>query len=369
MSIQQRDRLARRCLRKCYRTALGLHGIASMATSGSTDGLRLFYGGARAGDVGGPLVKLQRLNAYFPEHRWNYNLVYLLSNAPYLPDIALRILQRRRVPTVVNQNGVFYHGWYSGDWRAKNMEMAQAYHLADHVFWQSEFCRQAAERFLGEREKPGEILYNAVDTERFNPTTISVSESDFTFLITGKIDTHLFYRIEASLRGLAEARKQGLQARISIAGWLSPQARARSLDLADSLGIANEVSLTGTYTQDQAPTIYGTADAYLMLKHNDPCPNTVLEALSCGLPVLYSDSGGVPELVGEAAGVALPVEEDWDRPRWPAPGAVAEGMQRIVTDRISFAAAARERAVSHHDIQHWIDRHRAVFDRLLHGTG
>lgn len=368
MSLQQRERLAKRYLRKCYRTALGLHGIASMAALGSTDGLRLFYGGARAGDVGGPLVKLQRLKAYFPEHRWNYNLVYLLSNAPYLPDFALRLLQRRRVPTVVNQNGVFFAGWYHGNWRAKNAEMAQAYHSADHVFWQSEFCRRAAERFLGEREKPGEILYNAVDTGRFRPAANTASNKVFTFLITGKIDTHLFYRIEASLRGLAEARKQGLPAQISIAGWLSPQARTRCLELADSLGIANWVSLSGPFTQDQAPAVYGSADAYVLLTHNDACPNSVIEALSCGLPILCSDSGGTPELVGEAAGIALPVEEDWDRPRWPAPGAVADGMQRIVADTASLAAAARKRAVSRFDIQHWIGRHRAVFDHLLHGS-
>ena len=37
--------------------------------------------------------------------------------------------------------------------------------------------------------------------------------------------------------------------------------------------------------------------------HNDPCPNTVLEALSCALPVVYSNTGGVPELVGPDCGV------------------------------------------------------------------
>lgn len=369
MTMQQRDLLAKRWLRKCYRTALGVHGIVSMAASGSSDGLRLFYGGARAGDVGGPLVKLQRLGAHFPEHRWNYNLVYLLSNAPYLPNFALRLLRRRQVPIVFNQNGVFFAGWYAGDWRAKNAEMARAYHLADHVFWQSEFCRRAADRFLGNRVKPGEILYNAVDTEQFRPAENTTSNKVFTFLITGKIDTHLFYRIEATLRGLAEARKQGLLAQLTIAGWLSPQSRARSLELADSLGIADWVSLSGPFTQDQAPMVYGSADAYVLLKHNDACPNSVIEALSCGLPILCSDSGGTPELVGEAAGIALPVEEDWDRPRWPAPGAVADGMQRIAADTASLAAAARERAVSRFDIQHWIGRHRAVFDHLLHGSG
>ena len=50
-----------------------------------------------------------------------------------------------------------------------------------------------------------------------------------------------------------------------------------------------------------------------MLKYKDPCPNTVIEALSCGLPVLYSKSGGLPELVNNSCGVGLTVKNSWER--------------------------------------------------------
>jgi hypothetical protein len=46
------------------------------------------------------------------------------------------------IPIVLNQNGVFYSGWYAGNWQKKNSDMAKAYHLADYVFWQSDFCRK-----------------------------------------------------------------------------------------------------------------------------------------------------------------------------------------------------------------------------------
>ncbi|MCH8526412.1 MAG: glycosyltransferase family 4 protein [Kiritimatiellae bacterium] len=39
---------------------------------------------------------------------------------------------------------------------------------------------------------------------------------------------------------------------------------------------------------------------YLTASRNDPCSNSVLEALACGLPVLYLNSGGHPELVQNA---------------------------------------------------------------------
>jgi len=41
-------------------------------------------------------------------------------------------------------------------------------------------------------------------------------------------------------------------------------------------------------------------DIYISATKNDSCPNAVIEALACGLPVLYLDDGGQPELVGYA---------------------------------------------------------------------
>ena len=350
-------------IRGAYRAFTGLRSLTAWPGGG---GLRIFYGGARAGDIGGPLVKVKRLKAHFPEHPWGFNLVYALSGAPYLPGVALALMKRRGVAIVVNQNGVFTPAWYRGDWCAKNAEMAAAYHMADHVLWQSEFCRAAAERFLGPREGVGEVLYNAVDTNHYTPAETAGQGGGFNFLLTGKIDSHLFYRIDASLRGLAAARAQGLDARLTLAGWVSPEARARCRDLSAELGLEDVVFLSGPYGQREAPAIYRAADAYLMLKHNDPCPNTVIEAMACGLPVLYLATGGVPELVGDAAGVGLACPDDWDKLHVPGARAVADGMAAILDGRgQAMGRAARARAVARFDMGPWIERHRDLFEALL----
>jgi glycosyltransferase involved in cell wall biosynthesis len=39
-------------------------------------------------------------------------------------------------------------------------------------------------------------------------------------------------------------------------------------------------------------------DIYITASHRDPCSNALIEALSCGLPAIYHDGGGHPELVG-----------------------------------------------------------------------
>jgi glycosyltransferase involved in cell wall biosynthesis len=50
-------------------------------------------------------------------------------------------------------------------------------------------------------------------------------------------------------------------------------------------------------------------DVYLAASVDDPCSNSLLEALACGLPALYRRSGGHPELVGEA-GLGFDVPEE-----------------------------------------------------------
>jgi glycosyltransferase involved in cell wall biosynthesis len=361
-TLIQRDPVGKSLLRTCWRSALLAHTLFASSRADASVVPRVFYGGARSGNVGGPLVKVKRLQESFPQHVWNYNLAYVLSNAPYLPAAALNWLRFRGTPIVLNQNGVFYPGWYAGNWKRQNEVMAQAYHRADYVFWQSEFCRRAADQFLGKRVGKGEILFNAIDMELFAPTERGV-DRPFTFLLTGKIGRHLGYRLESTINGLAKARNAGLDAKLKIAGWVEDISFVRSL--VERHGLSNHIVMTGPYTQEQAPSIYLGGDAYVMTKYLDPCPNTVIEAMACGLPVLYSASGGVPELVGDESGIGLPVPEEWNTVHVPSAETIAEGMLKIAASREVMSQAARERAVRNFDIRNWIERHRAVFTELL----
>ena len=358
------DPLARRLLRRAYGAALAAQVFATARRRGGAP--RVWYGGARGGDLGGTLVKLRRLAARFPEDRRGYNLAYLLSNTSYLPRVALARLRAAGVPIVLNQNGVFYAAWYGGDWKAMNARMALAYHAADHVFWQSGFCRRAADRFLGRREGPGEILFNAVDTRVFAPpATPRAAGARPVFLMTGKFDGERGYRLRAAIEALALARRGGLDARLAIAGHADDAVAADIARWSEEAGVADAVERRGAYTQAEAPAIYGAADAYLALSYMDPCPNAVIEALSCGLPVLHADSGGIPELVGAEAGIGLAVPEDWERIHAPEPLAIAEGMARLASGRAEMAGAARRRAVERFDIEAWLARHDAVFRALI----
>ena len=326
--------------------------------------MRVFYGGARSGNVGGPLVKVQRLNEHFPNTRWRYDLLYLLSNAPYLPGFALALIKQRGIPIVLNQNGVFYPAWFAGDWQRQNERMATGYRAADHVFYQSAFSKRCCDEFLGPRTGASEVLYNAIDTKRFLPGGDQAGRR-FRFLHTGKIGHHMAYRLESVVAGLASAVASGLDAELVIAGAIDPDVQRNTRAAANKAGIADRITLRGSYTQSNAPAIYADADAYVTMTFNDVCPNAVLEALSCGLPVVHSASGGVGELVSRHAGIGVECAQSFTRVHVPEPDQIGAAMVSVAENRVPMAEAARARAVERFDITQWIARHRQVFGELL----
>ena len=365
-AVDHVEPMVRRLARRGYHLALGLRARLSELSSGGGASPRLYYAGARAGSYGGPRLKVSKLGDAFPEHPWTYNLVYVLSAGPYPSPAVLRRLRARAIPVVANQNGVYYPGWYAGDWEAENRRMAEPYLLADHVFYQSEFCRRSAERFLGSRQGPGEVLYNAVDTQLFRPQHRPRDDkAPFVFLVAGKVPAHQAYRLEAVVRGLAKARQNGLDARLIIAGVIDDSARAVARATAEAMDVGAQVTYSGPYAQAAAPALFGGADAFVLTTHNDACPSAVIEAMACGLPVVYARSGGVPELVGEEAGIGVETGDAWDGPLSPDPSQLGAAMIEVAGKRAAFAEAARSRAVERFDIGAWYERHRQVFQALL----
>lgn len=134
-------------------------------------------------------------------------------------------------------------------------------------------------------------------------------------------------------------------------------------DFIDRERVPDRVEFVGPYSQANAPALLQRAHILLHTKYNDPCPGLVVEALASGLPVVYSASGGVPELVGEDAGVGIPVESTFDRTIPPDAAALADGVERVMASLHAYSLAARQRAVQRFDIEPWLARHAEVFER------
>jgi glycosyltransferase involved in cell wall biosynthesis len=344
------------------------HAIARAAPA--ADGVHVFYGVERMPGpdepLAGGLVKSQRLTAVAPNAPRAFNLLYLVSSArPRDTDALVRLARRRGAAFIWNQNGVAYRAWHGPGWERANAPLARALHSADHVLFQSEFCRTSASRFLGEREGPSEVLYNAVDTRVFAPAPLQ--RRPLTLLLGG--NQYRWYRVESAVRTLARVRREVPDARLLVTGALGydsdpSQARARFLQLCHELALDDAVELTGTFSQREAPAVLARGDVLLHTQYNDACPGIVLEAMACGLPVAYSASGGVPELVGDDAGIGVPAPLDYEHEHPPPSEPLATAVLALTSQLEERREAARQRAVARFDIQPWLQRHLELFAGL-----
>jgi glycosyltransferase involved in cell wall biosynthesis len=330
-------------------------------------GLHVFYGHDRVpapGErVAGGTAKFQRLDARFPNSPHDFTLLYLGST--WLPrDLRplLWLARRRGASVVLNQNGVGYPGWAGDETEKVNRPYRLALLAADHVVYQSDFCKRSADAFLGPPRGTWEVLHNAVDVEHFTPAAQSPDGGPV--LLLGGDQTQA-YRVELALQTLAALLPEHPEATLLVTGRLV----GRIDPLIDELGIGGHVELAGEYSQRDAPTIFRRAHLLLHTKVNDPCPSLVIEAMACGLPVVYPASGGVVELVGDEAGIGVPHRDSWERDEPPSAEALADAVSRVVAELPRYAAAARARAVERFALGPWLDRHAALFAELLERRG
>lgn len=72
--------------------------------------------------------------------------------------------------------------------------------------------------------------------------------------------------------------------------------------LTDNLGIKDRVIFVGAIHHDKTAIWYNAADCYCLPSLWEGCPNTVIESVASGIPVVASRVGGIPDLIDERVG-------------------------------------------------------------------
>ncbi|MBI3978487.1 MAG: glycosyltransferase family 4 protein [Chloroflexi bacterium] len=313
--------------------------------------------------VSGGAVKYQYLHRCLPHAGWQCDVLYAVSSSHYADLAALLPATRARgIKMVWNQNGAYIPFFYGVERaRAGNAAMAPLLHRADYVLYQSAFARLEADHFLGKRQGPSEILYNAVDTTIFSPGD-AVSREDLVLLAAGSHDHR--NRLPTAVQTLAAIGRRRVRARLIVAGRVAPSMMAEVAGLASRLGVEDRVEFTGPYTQQMAPAVFRRAHILLHTQYYDVCPTVVIEAMACGLPVVCSKTGGTAELIDDESGAGVPAELDWIWDIPPDPAELAECVLTVADALPRYSQAARERAVERFDLRRWLDRHVQVFEML-----
>lgn len=340
---------------------------ALMAVPGSAGSI-VNYGRVQAAraaamlPIGGE-IKLIPLKEKFPEHFDRFNLIYLVSSAlpPHAEEIVLAA-KRKGVRFVWNQNGIAYPGCYGDSYPWANLRMAGLRSQADYIFNQSEFSRLSAERYLGPSQVPAEICLNPVNTQVFSPSPPVPNPAVWQILSAGT--SHALYRTKSALDTLRALLSRKKHVHLTIAGefrWKN----AASQVAREMRGIESHVTILPPFQQKDAPGIYRRAHVLLHTKFNDPCPTVPIEAMSCGVPVVGTASGGMPELVATGSGVLVPIVPSWTQDVAGNPTDLADAIEKIMENHPDMSCAARDHALRTFDVARWLERHEIVFRNLL----
>lgn len=311
--------------------------------------------------------KMVYLAETFPHTYPSCDILFIVSSVhhPHAETIARRA-KARGIRVVLNQNGVYYRGWYGSGWKAQNRPLAAVHSLAHHVVYQSDFCRRSAEAMLGSATGSTSVLFNPVDLASFVPAK---PPSDVIRLLTRAPTHEQRDRLVVSLRALAVVRRSIPNALLTIAGWNKELAADAAL-ITWARGVLGEEGLPSTamevvprFRRSEASRVLQRAHLLLHPVYNDASPGLVVESLACGLPVVFSASGGVPELVGDA-GIGIPAPEDFDHYHLPDPDALAKAVVQALNARDSLSLLARARAESMFGLDAWLGAHRRLFETL-----
>jgi glycosyltransferase involved in cell wall biosynthesis len=293
-----------------------------------------------------------------------YEAVLLTGGVRQL--LALWRTKQRGIPIVQRLDGVnWIHRQRRTGWRhylrAEYGNRLLAFvraRIVSRIVYQSEFVRGWWEDWFGAGRVPSVVIHNGVDLQIYSPVG-QIGNLPYRLLIVeGSLGGGYEMGLEWAVR-LAEllTEKHKFPMELMVVGRLSPDLQA-----AWQTRSRAPILWTGAVPVERIPEIDRSAHLLFSADLNSACPNSVIEALACGLPVVSFNTGALPELVTGDAGRLVPYGGNpWqiDPPDLPSLAAAAA---QILQDMPRFRDAARARAVEAFSLERMVDKY---LDALL----
>ena len=214
-----------------------------------------------------------------------YDVVHVFS-ASYLsfvlaPTPAILIARLYGKKILLN-----YHSGEAEDHLAHWSSAVRTIRMVDDIAVPSEYLVRVFAGF-NLHAKP---IYNLIETEKFPFRERRPLRP--IFLSNRNFEKH--YGVDRVLRAFATIQKRITHARLIVAGD-GPE-RAQLEQLARDLNLQN-AEFTGRVGHERVVELYDSTDIFLNGSEIDNQPLSLLEAFACGLPVVTTDAGGIPDMV------------------------------------------------------------------------
>jgi 2-polyprenyl-3-methyl-5-hydroxy-6-metoxy-1,4-benzoquinol methylase/glycosyltransferase involved in cell wall biosynthesis len=242
--------------------------------------------------IGGPSTFMGNLRRYLDSVHYPYATTPKDAWAIFFPishDLeTVKKIKGRGGKVIQRLDGVYYPSQHGPRFEELNRPFKEIYQsYADIVVFQSNYSRNQNFTMFGEKERHEYVtILNGAATGLFFPSDQAKTGGKFRFVTTG--DFRKKVMIEPIVNAL-DSLMDRFEFELVILGTIS-------LDEIRPLFDRRYISFLGKKDIGQVADILRTCHIYVHSQLNDNCPNAVIEAISCGLPVVGFDSGAMSEL-------------------------------------------------------------------------
>ena len=277
------------------------------------------YFGIPKRNYGGPSLRTKKLIKEFGNYYFSPNIIYAQSwwTQRELCD-CLNYSLKHKIPIVFNQNGWFYPAWYKNNWKKRNETIVQLHKISNKVIYQSAFCKTTSV-LLNKYSKPESIILHNPPLIKEKKKKKKNKKKFFDILVSGVFGNESKHILLPALKALnyLNKNKNASNFRLQIYGVIKKDMKKalwfkEYSNLYKRLNERKIVFFNGRYNHNDINKILNSINLAIHIKYKDPCPNAVIERIKYGLPHIYSNSGGTPELIGNA-GYPIEVKNNWKK--------------------------------------------------------
>lgn len=232
--------------------------------------------------------------------------------------------------------------------------------LADYIVYQSEFSRDWWNSTRKIPHATNQITYNGVDLDVYTPLGKELPPRDKIRILViearfgGGYESGLENAIDFSL---ALQKKVSQPLELTIIGVASQQ-----LKDAVNRNAAKLIHWTGLVPREEIPAIDRSAHMLFSADVNAACPNSVVEALACGLPVVGYATGSLTELIGTQGGSTAAYGSNYWKLEPAKPDELVNAALKVLKDQKSFRKSARERADNYFGLERMTKQYLQAFN-------
>jgi glycosyltransferase involved in cell wall biosynthesis len=225
-------------------------------------------------------------------------------------------------------------------YRNFNVSFIRRY-LSNYVVYQSDFVKNWWESEYGDLQKPDSVIHNGVNFDKFYANDKNMEEIEL-LIVEGNIeDDRVTRHIVLNLCNFLI--NSGILNKISIVGNVP-------FSLNEEIKEIKGINLTGVVSRDNVKSFYRRKSILLSLDLDAACPNTVIEAMAAGIPVVGYDTGALKELVSKESGILKRYDGDVRSLDLPSVDVLAQSIKDIMLSYSKYSSGARKNAVDRFDI-------------------